>query len=154
MEANLERLETGEGAEIVSSRLEEVRAEVRERDREFCTLAAKGREQLEDLAGETDIVLGGKVGELGRRWTALQNGIMDLTDKLGRKSEQAKKEAAGLLAWVESKTVELAGLRLGGNLSEIHRQVEEHNSFRLRNSNKFRFYQVERETILELARYL
>ena len=131
VEASLERLQAGEGTESsASARLEEVRAEVRDRDREFCALAARGREQLDDLAAETDIVLGGRVGELGRRWTALQNGIMDLTDKLGRNCEQARKEAASLLAWTEAKSAELAGLRMGGTIQEIHRQVEEHNSFR------------------------
>jgi hypothetical protein len=134
-ETSLERLETAEGCESVAAtaahKLEEVRAEVRERDREFCALAAKGREQLEDLAAEeTDIVLGGKVGELGRRWTALQNGIMDLADKLGRQNEQARREAKALLAWTVAKRGELEGLRMGGTLADVRRQMEEHNSFR------------------------
>jgi hypothetical protein len=132
VEASLERLEAGEGAESsAAGRLEELKAEVRERDREFVALAVKGREQLENLAAtETDIVLGGRVGELGRRWTALQNGIMDLSDKLGRKAEQARKEMAGLLAWAEAKAAELESLKMGTTLQDIRRQIEEHSSFR------------------------
>ncbi len=135
-ETSLERLETAEegcesSAATAAHKLEEVRAEVRERDREFCALAAKGREQLEDLAAEeTDIVLGGKVVELGRRWTALQNGIMDLADKLGRQNEQARREAKAMAAWTVAKRGELEGLRMGGTLADVRRQMEEHNSFR------------------------
>jgi hypothetical protein len=133
VEASLERLETADGGteSSASSRLDELKAEVRERDREFVALAVKGREQLENLAaGETDIVLGGRVGELGRRWSALQNGIMDLSDKLGRKAEQARKELAGLLAWAGAKAAELESLKLGSSLQDIRRQIEEQSSFR------------------------
>ena len=48
-----------------------MQGELRNRDGQFCSLTGRGKDQL-TAAGDSDIVLASKVGELGRRWSGLQ----------------------------------------------------------------------------------
>ena len=62
METSLERMEAEPAPNL--ARLREVRAEVRDRDRQFSSLTSRGADQLA-AAGDTDIVLGSRSGSSG-----------------------------------------------------------------------------------------
>ena len=67
METSLERMEAEPAPNL--ARLREVRAEVRDRDRQFSSLTSRGADQLA-AAGDSDIVL-------GSRWLLLQKHPVD-----------------------------------------------------------------------------
>ena len=69
METSLERMEAEPAPNL--ARLREVRAEVRDRDRQFSSLTSRGADQLA-AAGDSDIVL-------GSRWLLLQKHPHDWT---------------------------------------------------------------------------
>ena len=127
VETSLERLD-GEGNPPMA-RLRDLQGEVRDRDRQFCSLANRGKEQMV-AAGESDIVLGSKVGELGRRWSMLQNMIMGIQDKLEREGEHLREKLETIRQWLDKKKVEVDKLKTGESLAKIKRQKEEHNTFR------------------------
>ena len=62
METSLERMEAEPAPNL--ARLREVRAEVRDRDRQFSSLTSRGADQLA-AAGDSDIVLGSRSGRSG-----------------------------------------------------------------------------------------
>ena len=114
-------------------KLRDVQEEVRNRDRQFSSLTNRGKDQLR-AAGDTDIVLDSKVGELGRRWSMLQNMIMGIQDKLERVDEEDVQERFDvMLHWIVSKRAEIESIIIGRNLNQIKRQIEENCEFRYLN---------------------
>ena len=126
MESSLERLESQQ--EPSNERLSELQGEVRTRDRQFCSLTGRGKDQLL-AAGETDIVLASKVGEMGRRWSGLQNMMMGIQDKLERK-EEARDRVEDILGWLGQKRAEVESISVGDNMGQVRRQLEENIAFR------------------------
>lgn len=125
-EGSLEQMDSRE----LAARVEEVTAEMRERDERFRGLVVRGQEQLAH-SGQSDIVLRSKVDELKRRWTGLQNCVLNLSS---RASKDDAKENGGVdqaKAWLSAKIEEVEALEMGKNLAEIRRQLEENTSFRL-----------------------
>jgi len=126
VEGTLERMQEDKESQ---SRLEDVKAEVREKDAKFHLISTRGNEQL-SYSEDNDIVLSSKVEELKRRWTELQNSILNLSDRIGRHSMKNMHEVTVLRSWISAKMDELTNLKMGRNLAEIKRQREEHRSFR------------------------
>ena len=126
VETSLERLESQQ--EPRTERLAELQGEVRNRDRQFCSLTGRGKDQL-TAAGDSDIVLASKVGELGRRWSGLQNMMMAIQDKLERKDE-ARDRMEDILVWLGQKREEVESIAVGETLSLVRRQLEENIAFR------------------------
>ena len=126
VETSLERLESQQ--EPRTERLTELQGEVRNRDRQFCSLTGRGKDQL-TAAGDSDIVLASKVGELGRRWSGLQNMMMAIQDKLERKDE-ARDRMEDILVWLGQKREEVESIAVGETLSLVRRQLEENIAFR------------------------
>ena len=93
------------------------------------TLANRGKEQMV-VAGESDIVLGSKVGELGRRWSMLQNMIMGIQDRLDREGEHLREKMEKMRQWLDKKAMEMNRLKVGDSLATIRNQKEEHKAFR------------------------
>ena len=133
METSLERLDCQQ--QPCSDRLAELQSEVRTRDRQFCSLTGRGKDQLL-AAGDTDIVLASKVGELGRRWSGLQNMMMGIQDKMERK-EDARDRMEDILGWLAQKRAEVENIALGDTLTQIRRQLEENTAFRSVESDIF-----------------
>ena len=126
VEGTLERMQEKKESR---SKLEEVKAEVRERDAKFHNISTRGSEQL-SYSGDSDIVLSSKVEELKRRWTELQNSLLNLYDRMGKHSVKNIHEIGELKSWIGAKMNELMTLKIGRNLTEIRRQKEEHITFR------------------------
>ena len=126
METSLERLESQQ--EPRTERLTELQGEVRNRDRQFCSLTGRGKDQL-TAAGDSDIVLASKVGELGRRWSGLQNMMMAIQDKLERKDE-ARDRMEDILVWLGEKRQEVENIAVGETVALVRRQLEENIAFR------------------------
>ena len=124
-EGSLERMESRE----TKLKVDDVTKEIRERDERFRGLLSRGREQL-GYSGDSDIVLSSKVEELNRRWTGLQNSVLNLSGRVGRVDDQHGRELSDLRSWVRAKVLEVEALKVGKNFVEIHRQSEEHSSFR------------------------
>ena len=129
VETSVERLDS-EGTPTLS-RLRDLQGEVRERDGQFCSLSNRGKEQIV-ASGETDIVLGSKVGELGRRWSMLQNMIMGIQDKLDREEVHLREKLMNIGQWVEKKVLEVNGLKVGDSIDAIKQQIEENKILRYR----------------------
>jgi len=127
VETSVERLD-GDGNPTMA-RLRDLQGELRDRDRQFCSLASRGKEQIA-AAGDSDIVLGSKIGELGRRWSMLQNMIMGIQDKVDREGEHLREKLETIRQWLDKKRVEVDKLEVGDNLGKIKRQKEEHKTFR------------------------
>ena len=126
MESSLERLESQQ--EPRTERLTELQGELRNRDRQFCSLTGRGKDQL-TAAGDSDIVLASKVGELGRRWSGLQNMMMAIQDKLERKDE-ARDRMEDILVWLGEKREEVESIAVGETVAMVRRQLEENIAFR------------------------
>ena len=126
METSLERLESQQ--EPRTERLTELQGEVRNRDRQFCSLTGRGKDQL-TAAGDSDIVLASKVGELGRRWSGLQNMMMAIQDKLERKDE-ARDRMEDILVWLGEKRRDVESIAVGETVALVRRQLEENIAFR------------------------
>ena len=126
METSLERLETQQ--EPRTERLTELQGELRNRDKQFCSLTGRGKDQLM-AAGDSDIVLASKVGELGRRWSGLQNMMMAVQDKLERKDE-ARDRMEDILVWLGEKRREVESIAVGETVALVRRQLEENIAFR------------------------
>ena len=126
METSLERLESQQ--EPRTERLTELQGELRNRDRQFCSLTGRGKDQL-TAAGDSDIVLASKVGELGRRWSGLQNMMMAIQDKLERKDE-ARDRMEDILVWLGEKRQEVESIAVGETVALVRRQLEENIAFR------------------------
>ena len=137
METSLERMEAEKCPNV--GKLRDVQEEVRNRDRQFSSLTTRGKDQLR-AAGDTDIVLDSKVGELGRRWSMLQNMIMGIQDKLDRVDDEDVQERFDvMLHWIVSKRAEIESIIIGRNINQIKRQIEENCEFRYLNY----FYHVK-----------
>ena len=126
METSLERLESQQ--EPRTARLAELQGELRTRDRQFSSLTGRGKDQLM-AAGDSDIVLASKVGELGRRWSGLQNMMMAIQDKLER-TDEARDRIEDILVWLGEKREEVESIAVGETLSLVRRQLEENIAFR------------------------
>ena len=126
METSLERLESQQ--EPRTERLTELQGELRTRDRQFSSLTGRGKDQLL-AAGDSDIVLASKVGELGRRWSGLQNMMMTIQDKLERTGE-ARDRMEDILVWLGEKREEVESIAVGETLALVRRQLEENIAFR------------------------
>ena len=126
METSLERLESQQ--EPRTERLTELQGELRTRDRQFSSLTGRGKDQLL-AAGDSDIVLASKVGELGRRWSGLQNMMMTIQDKLERTGE-ARDRMVDILVWLGEKREEVESIAVGETLALVRRQLEENIAFR------------------------
>ena len=129
VETSVERLDS-EGTPTMA-RLRDLQGEVRERDGQFCSLSNRGKEQIV-ASGETDIVLGSKVGELGRRWSMLQNMIMGIQDKLDREEVHLREKLMNIGQWVEKKVLEVNRLKVGDSIDSIKQQMEENKILRYR----------------------
>ena len=127
METSLERMDAEQTPNV--SRLKDVQEEVRTRDRQFSSLTSRGKDQLA-AAGDSDIVLGSKVGELGRRWSLLQNMIMGIQDRCDKEGDNVKLRLEDFLHWIISKKIEIESVVVGQNLNQIKRQKEENSDFR------------------------
>ena len=80
VEMSVERLDGDDS--LTMARLRGLQREVKGRNSQFCSLTISGKDQMVVVAVESYIVLGSKVGELGRRWSMLQN--MMIQDRLHR----------------------------------------------------------------------
>ena len=127
METSLERMDAEQSPNVV--RLKDVQEEVRTRDRQFSSLTSRGKDQLA-AAGDSDIVLGSKVGELGRRWSLLQNMIMGIQDRCDTEGDNVKLRIEDFLQWIITKRKEVDSVVVAQNLNQINRQKEEHCDFR------------------------
>merc|ERR1719188_906657 len=127
METSLERMDADQSPNVV--RLKDVQEEVRTRDRQFSSLTSRGKDQLA-AAGDSDIVLGSKVGELGRRWSLLQNMIMGIQDRCDTEGDNVKLRIEEFLQWIITKKQEVGSVVVAQNLNQINRQKEEHCDFR------------------------
>jgi len=127
VETSVERLDVDGNPTF--ERLRDLQGEVRDKDRQFCSLTNRGKEQML-ASGESDIVLGSKVGELGRRWSMLQNMIMGIQDKLDREGQQLVEKLENVRQWLDKKIAEMSDLRVAENVVMIRKQKDDHKTFR------------------------
>jgi len=127
VEAESDRLETDVESGVEGSRrLSSIQEEVRSHDAEFRSLSIRCAEQL-SAGPDTDIILVGRTAELGRGWTALQNSALRLVDKVEGSGSGGSEQ---ILEWAMKKMEELKQLKIGGSVTEITKQIEEHTGFR------------------------
>ena len=71
-----------------------------------------------------------RVGELGRRWSVLQNMMMGIQDKWDRSGDSVMARLQEKLAWAATKRAQLEAVVVGQSLTQVKRQAEEHRELR------------------------
>ena len=108
METDVERIEAE--SEPSLEKLRELQLEIRNRDRQFGYLASK--------ASEAD----SRLGELGRRWSLLQNMILGIQDKWDRSDEESIVRLDEWRHWVATRRKEIEAEVIGSNLIQLREQ--------------------------------
>ena len=121
METDVERIEAENSPNV--EKLRELQLEIRNRDRQFSYLASKGRDR--DPA-ESD----SRLGELGRRWSTLQNMILGIQDKMDRSEEENSEKVDQWRHWVVTKRKEIEGEVIGSNLIKLREQLKKCHDLR------------------------
>ena len=121
METDVERIEAENSPNV--EKLRELQLEIRNRDRQFSYLASKGRDR--DPA-ESD----SRLGELGRRWSTLQNMILGIQDKMDRSEEESSEKVDQWRHWVVTKRKEIEGEVIGSNLIKLREQLKKCHDLR------------------------
>ena len=113
METDVERIEAEHSPSL--EKLRELQLEIRNRDRQFSYLASKGRDR--DPA-END----SRIGELGRRWSMLQNMILGIQDKWDRSEEESGERLDEWRRWLATRRKEIEAEVIGSNLIQLREQ--------------------------------
>ena len=121
METDVERIETENSPNV--EKLRELQLEIRNRDRQFSYLASKGRDR--DQA-ESD----SRLGELGRRWSMLQNMILGIQDKWDRSEEETSDRVDEWRRWVATRRMEVESEVIGSNLIQLREQLKKCHDLR------------------------
>ena len=108
METDVERIEAESEPSV--EKLRELQLEIRNRDRQFGYLASK--------ASEAD----SRLGELGRRWSLLQNMILGIQDKWDRSEEESSERLDEWRRWVATRRMEIEAEVIGSNLIQLREQ--------------------------------
>ena len=113
--------------------LDETKRDIADKDREFSSLVFSGEKMLRTLDSEEKVMLEKRLGEVSARWKDLQNKMLNLGNSLERSSLKAPAIHADLRDhqdWVHRKKRELASLSLGGDVTSLNKQMEEHSAFK------------------------
>ena len=110
METDVERIEAENAPSL--ERLRELQLEIRNRDRQFSYLASKV------ASAEND----SRLGELGRRWSTLQNMILGIQDKWDRSEDESSEKVEDWMLWVATKRKEIEGHVIGSSLIQLREQ--------------------------------
>ena len=111
-----------------SKKLDEIKGEMAERDREFSSLMTSGETMIRGMTSSDDtIMLRLRTQEMNSRMKDLQNKILNLSDRV--KTEDV---VSNHRSWIRSKETELKSQRskIAHDVTGIKRQLDEHIVFR------------------------